>query len=86
MTQVPDRRVPPALVTAPTQEGGANLAKKPAARPFSPYAHGFLYCAVCAAWVHVSEAVFDRAGRPRCPRCGRVLRFRSRRNRYRGKR
>jgi uncharacterized paraquat-inducible protein A len=77
---------PPTVAPALTQEKGvATLAKKPAAlRPFSPYAHGFLYCAACAAWVHISEAVFDRAGRPRCPRCGRVLRVRPRWYRGRG--
>jgi hypothetical protein len=77
---------PPTVAPALTQEkGAANLAKKPdALRPFSPYAHGFYYCPGCNLWVLSTEAVFDRARRPRCPRCGRVLRVRPRWCRGRG--
>jgi predicted RNA-binding Zn-ribbon protein involved in translation (DUF1610 family) len=83
LTQVPTGRVPPAL-PAPTRGDAVTLAKKPdALKGFSPFRSGLYYCSSCTAWLHVSEAVFDRARRPRCPRCGRVLRARPRW--YRGK-
>ena len=60
--------------SAPARNGGVKEAKKASSLPtLSRYRIAF-YCSRCARWLLHEEAVFDRSGRPRCPRCGSPLR------------
>ena len=71
-TQIP----PTSPAPAPTARVGDLKVKKASPLPtLSPYRIAF-YCARCARWVLREDASFDKAGRPRCPRCGGCLRTR----------
>ena len=57
-----------------TRESRVNLGKKASPLPtLSPYRIAY-YCSRCGRWLPRERAVLDRAGRPRCPRCGSPLR------------
>jgi DNA-directed RNA polymerase subunit RPC12/RpoP len=57
-----------------TREGRVNPSKKASPLPtLSPYRIAY-YCSRCGRWLLREQAVLDRAGRPRCPRCGARVR------------
>jgi len=62
--------------TALTVKGDHCLAKKASPlRMLSRYRIAY-YCAHCERWVPKEQALLDRSGAPRCPRCGFRLRTR----------
>ena len=57
-----------------TRESRVNLGKKASSLPILSRYRIAYYCSRCARWLLHEQAVLDRMGRPRCPRCGSLLR------------
>jgi DNA-directed RNA polymerase subunit RPC12/RpoP len=66
--------VPPTATPALTREGRVSLSKKASSLPILSRYRIAYYCSRCVRWLLHEQAVLDRMGRPRCPRCGSLLR------------
>jgi len=72
----PGRAPTPLTEAAPTltQEVSVKVDKKAPSLPILSRYRIAYYCSRCARWLLHEQAVLDRMGRPRCPRCGSLLR------------